>query len=349
METLRLSPSGPTLGGISLLPLRQAEITSVPEAAVDITAAAIVPNAALTVSLAGPFVAGHYMSACAEVDIRNEGTTENAFVTLGLEVRIDGGAWTQVVAAIRDIPTNPATGDTEPIRRCEIHCPPTALASFGAPAATAELMELRLTAALTDGDTGTVDVVPYSQFMRLTEHGAPSTVGATDELRLSPSGPELGSASNMPLRIAEDAATRGSLLALDTTPTDVLSTLRCVLPGPFDASHYYSAECSLDMFNESTNAAAAVTLTVQVSDDDGSTWNDVWTEIHNIGANDAADLRQIRTGQIHCPPIPLSSWAPLAADSETMTIRVVASSAGLNCGLEGGNQFWLRLVEHAAP
>jgi hypothetical protein len=171
------------------------------------------------------------------------------------------------------------------------------------------------------------------------------------DLRLSPSGPDVGGIDLMPLRTAEDSATIAAPLVLTGAAQDVNASLRAELAGPFLPDHYLSAECVLDVSNDSTNVLAEITLSIEATADGGSTWTAVHTETHAIGANDADALRQIQPIRAHVPPSALANWGAPALAAEAITLRVRATMVGEagNVVVEANSGQWLRLTEHTAP
>lgn len=171
------------------------------------------------------------------------------------------------------------------------------------------------------------------------------------QIRLSPSGPVLGTLSQSPLRVAEDTGSLESALVLTGGVQDINSALRAELEPPFDASHYFSAECDIDISNSSTNTEAVVLVYLQVSYDGGGSFTEVHSERHTIGANGASALRQIQPVRFHAPPTALSSWGTVPADPDSMIMR---AAAAVFAGETGKVQVevtseWIRLTEHSAP
>lgn len=348
---LRLSPSGPQIGEMALMPLRVTEDTATPELAITLTSTPVVVDAALIASLAGPFNASHRLSVEAQVYASNSSTNTLAQVNLSVQARVDGGSWVDVYNENHNIGANSSVGeigdDERQIRPVLIYSTPIALSSWGSPPADASLIEVRLRIAANAGETDTVTLEPQECWIRLTDHSS-----ATDQpLRQPPSGPPVGNLDAAPLRVAADVASLGGPLTLTGSAQDVNSALRATLAGPFDFSHFFSAEAELDISNDDASTLAAVTLMMQVSWDNGSTWEDVAGANHNIGANAANAERQIRGCSIHITPRNIESWGTPPDDATSMIARVTAT---MTAGGAGNVQVevqptWLRLIEHSAP
>jgi len=170
------------------------------------------------------------------------------------------------------------------------------------------------------------------------------------QIRLSPSGPVLGTLSQSPLRVAEDVSTLDNALVLDGALTDIDADLRAELAAPFEAGHYFSAECDIDVSNSSTNTEALVQVYLQVSYDGGA-FSSVHSETHKIGANGTAALRQVQPIRFHAPPTALSSWGTVPAGVTTMTLRAAAllfAGEADQVQVEV-TETWIRLTEHSAP
>ncbi len=169
------------------------------------------------------------------------------------------------------------------------------------------------------------------------------------QIRLSPSGPVVGSVSLMPVRLVEDTRTRETALVLTGVLQDASASLRAELDAPFDLSHYYSAECEIDMSNASTNVLAVVDVSLQVSFD-ALTWQTLHTETHSIGANDAGASRQIQPIRCHAPPLAISSLT-IPAGATTVAVRAAALVSAGETGkvqIEDASEMWVRLVENSA-
>lgn len=173
----------------------------------------------------------------------------------------------------------------------------------------------------------------------------------TQQIRLSPSGPVVGTLSLTPLRVAEDDGSLESPLVLDGGLEDINEDLRAELSAPFDSSHYFSAECDIDVGNASTNTEAQVQVYLQVSYDDGANWDTVHSETHVVGANGAAAIRQIQPIRFHAPPTALSAWGTMPAGATSMQLRAAAllfDGDANDVQVESTTQ-WIRLTEHGAP
>lgn len=345
-QGLRLPPSGPTMGGISLAPIRVAEDNVTLDTPLVLTGVAQDVSVAFRAELSGPFDPTHYFSAECELDVSNDSTNTIATVALAIQVSYNGGAFVQEHLVNHLIGANDAD-DLRQIRPVSVHVIPQILADWGAPA-DVETMTIRVVATMS-GQAGNVQIEATEMWLRLTEH-SPDPVR---NLRLSPSGPVLGPAALMPMRINEEDRVLAEPLVLTDTPQDVSASLWAELDGPFDASHYFSAECDLDISNSATNVLAEVELSIQVSVD-GISFVDVYTETHDIGANGPfpadPNNRQIRPVRVHVPPLPLADWGAVAPNTETMTVRVVASADGDTGAVQVEvAEMWLRLTEHSAP
>jgi hypothetical protein len=171
------------------------------------------------------------------------------------------------------------------------------------------------------------------------------------DLRLSPSGPDVGGIDLMPLRTAEDSATIAAPLVLTASAQDVNAALRATLAGPFLPDHYLSAECELDISNASTNTLAVITLSIEATADGGATWTAVHTETHAIAGNDAGALRQIQPIKAHVVPSELADWGAPALAAAAIELRVRATCTGETgtVAVEADSRQWLRLTEHTAP
>lgn len=346
---LRLSPSGPQIGEMALMPFRVSEVSSAPELGVTLTGTAQEVNAALVASLAGPFNSSHYLSVEAQLDVSNSSTNTLATVTITVQARVDGGSWTDVYTEAHNIGANSSVGeigdDERQIRSILIHTKPIALSSWGAPPASAALIEVRLLGTMTAGEADTVATELDEMWLRFTDHSTPTDT----PLRQPPSGPVIGGIDKAPLRDAEDSATLNAPLVLTGSAQDVNSALRASLTGPFDPTHWFSAEAELDLSNASTDTLASVTLTMQVSFDGGSTWANEDSYQHFIGANGATVERQIRGASCHVLPKIYDEWGP-PDDAPSMTVRVMATmevGEAAKVQVEVSTQ-WLRLVEHSA-
>lgn len=170
------------------------------------------------------------------------------------------------------------------------------------------------------------------------------------DLRLSPSGPDVGGIEQMPLRTAQDNSTLAVALTLTTDPVDVNAALRAELAGPFDPSHRFSAECDIDFSNASTNILATVQLHLQVSVDGGA-FTTVHTEEHNIGPNGPSNVRQVQPVSLHLTPQALALFDP-TGEAETLAVRIAAETTAGETGTviaESLSGQWLRFTEHSAP
>ena len=350
MEILRNPPSGPDLGAISNMPLRLDEGVNVLEEGEPLTAELTDFDPLLRASLAGPFDPSRYLSAEAEIDVRNTSETEAALVTLAIQVSVDGGAWTTVSTATtckHNVGAGSATV-TSQTRRCSIHVPPMILSAWGAPGAAAEEIEIRVVASF-DGEADTCSVVVGQEWIRLVELSAdPSDFTV---LRLSPSGPDVGSVSQLTLRVAEDLAAREGFVTLTGVAQDIDADLRAELAGPFDASHFWGAECDFDVSNESTNQIAQVTISIQAVID-GVAGSVLHSESHNIGANDEDQLRQVRPISVRVPPTSNLNWGSGVAipNDATLSFRVTALLAAGEADKVHVEvtQAWARITEHSA-
>ncbi len=349
MSNLRLSPSGPPIGGIALMPLRVVEDRALVAANLALTDTLQAVDAALIATLTGPFDPAHYLSVEGQVDVGNYSATDLGRVVVAIQVSVDGGAWTTVHSEDHNIGANAGSGGdpadpASQIRHVVVRSTPLPLDSWGSPPADAAEIRVRL-AALDDGDTGTLEVWADETWIRLTEH---SQLSPELELRQPPSGPPVGDVGNTPIRLDETNANAqqpttltGSPQAID--PDNLIATLTGL-----DPTHFFSAECELDISNDSTNVLAVVTLGIQVSFDGGA-FTTVHSLVHRIGANAASAERQIRPCSVHIPPMVLADWSP-PADAEEMTVRVVAtmtSGEATNVETEASNAY-IKLTEHAA-
>jgi hypothetical protein len=349
---LRLSPSGEDIGGglIDLMPLRVAELVDAIADSFALTDTPVDANSALRAVLAGPFDPSHYLSAEVELDVSNRSADTLGVVTVSIQVQVDAGSWTTIHSVDHNVGgDNSEEVPSRQIRTVSCHVPPLALAAWGAPALAAAQIQVRAMVSET-ADAGDCYVETDNMYIRLTEHAPAADSDAPLLLRLSPSGPDVGETSLLPMRLNEATNTRETALVLTGTPATVATGLQGELVGPFDAGAYLSAECDLDVSNGSTNTLAVVTLTIQSSVNAGVSWSDVYSEVHDVGGNGSDGLRQVRPMTVHVPPLEIADWNVLAAD-EAVRVRVVASTASADTGTVQveASEMWLRLTEHSAP
>jgi hypothetical protein len=352
---LRLSPSGPVLGGIALMPLRTAQTdAAVAEADFVLDGTEQEFNPALRATLSGPFSTSRPLSAEAQVDITNQSNDTLAAVTLEIQASADGGAgWNGVHLETHNIGANvPGEGgENRVIQQLSIHVPPTALIAWSSLLEDTPSLLVRVVASVV-GEAGDVLVEQdLISWIRITEHSAPSTFGQV--LRLPPSGPPIdggGPLEKMPLRVVEIVDAPEVAVSLTGVLAEPFSALRVALPLPA-ASQYVSLEGEIDVSNAMPSEdpdLAVVTVAVRVRADAGA-WTTIQDTVHNVGANDDGQLRQIRRCSVHVPPVLVSDFAAPGGTAQ-LEFSVWASVTGVEADavkLEASECF-LRVVEHTS-
>jgi hypothetical protein len=165
-------------------------------------------------------------------------------------------------------------------------------------------------------------------------------------IRLSPSGPPIGNAAGGPLsfgpgarlRLVEATSPMTGDLILPTTPGvigpggfgDLLGAVICQLPAP-KAEYDYRAELTLDLQNIATNGGGEVILYLDISRDEGATWENRVSNSHVVmsgqqGGGTTAD-NHARPCSIWMPKTSGAALALVTDSTPSLRLRARAQAA----------------------